>query len=361
MKKPQFLNKVVLQPTTLCNLNCKYCYLKGRHLRKNMSPEVTKRLANDIKQLGEHITLIWHGGEPLACGIHHFEELIAPFEDLESVGMVRQSLQTNATLITKEWCEFFNLHHFYLGVSIDGTEEFNGQRVDWSDKPAFDRIMKGIKLLKEHSIPFGTIAVVTQDTLSQAEALYKFFVSLGCNRLGVNIVEKEGLNTDILVSDNKAVQNFWTELFKAWQNNPVIKIREFDHLMSWMAAVVENQTEESPVVYFDPFPTIGWNGEVVLLSPEFLGMDSESYSNFVVGNILDQDLVSIVKKGLSANYVQEFSLGVQQCKLTCPYYSFCRGGQASNKYFEHGSTNATETMYCRNSEISLVDAVLELI
>ncbi len=361
MGKPPLLNKIVLQPTTLCNLNCKYCYLKGRNQRKNMIPMVTHRLAKNIADLGEHITLIWHGGEPLACGIKHFQELIAPFADLEKAGLIRHTIQTNATLLTNEWCDFLKEHNFHVGVSIDGPEIFNTQRVDWGERPAFDRIRAGIETLKTNGISFATIAVVTENELNQAELLYEFFSSLGCTKLGVNIVEQEGINTAITIKDNSHVKNFWMDLFKAWRKNPVIKIREFDHLLSWIAAVVEDQTEEFPEVYYDPFPTVGWNGDVTLLSPELLGTESSTYKDFVVGNLLVGDLVSIVNQGLNASYVLDFAEGVAKCKETCPYYAFCRGGQASNKFFEHGTTNATQTMYCTNSEMRLVDAVLELV
>jgi sulfatase maturation enzyme AslB (radical SAM superfamily) len=63
---PQFqLRSLVLQPTTSCNLNCGYCYLPDRKTARYMSPAICLRLADEIVVLGEPLTLIWHGGEPL--------------------------------------------------------------------------------------------------------------------------------------------------------------------------------------------------------------------------------------------------------------------------------------------------------
>jgi hypothetical protein len=39
----------------------------------------------------------------------------------------------------------------------------------------------------------------------------------------------------------------------------------------------------------------------------------------------------------------------------------CYGGQAGNKFFEHGTTDAMETVFCRNSEIRLANAILNVL
>ncbi|MFG2210504.1 hypothetical protein [Streptomyces sp. NPDC048638] len=45
-------------------------------------------------------------------------------------------------------------------MSIDGPAALNAERVDLRGKPAFDRILRGIALLREHGIPFSVISVV---------------------------------------------------------------------------------------------------------------------------------------------------------------------------------------------------------
>jgi len=41
-------------------------------------------------------------------------------------------------------------------------------------------------------------------------------------------------------------------------------------------------------------------------------------------------------------------LGCKRCAETCQYFSVCGGGAPSNKYFENGSFESTETVYCRS-------------
>ena len=51
--------------------------------------------------------------------------------------------------------------------------------------------------------------------------------------------------------------------------------------------------------------------------------------------------------------------GVEACRRACPYFGFCGGAHAANRYFEHGRFDVTETDHCRNSKIRLLEGVLD--
>jgi hypothetical protein len=75
---PVPFDQVVLQPTSLCNLNCLYCYVPFRNEDRRMSPAVTERLAESLWALPKHqnpIYILWHFGEPLAVGLQHMRAL----------------------------------------------------------------------------------------------------------------------------------------------------------------------------------------------------------------------------------------------------------------------------------------------
>lgn len=183
------VERLVMQPTQLCNLNCSYCYLPDRDKNRRMSHKVAERVAQGIAELGNAVEIIWHGGEPLSCGLEHFSKLVFPFEHLWAQELVRHAIQTNATLINERWCEFFKTHQFRVGVSIDGPAWANTKRVSWNGAPSFDKIVRGTHFLREAEIPFSVICVVSGDNLGKARELYDFFVGLGCASLGVNIEE----------------------------------------------------------------------------------------------------------------------------------------------------------------------------
>ena len=163
---------VITQPTTLCNLDCAYCYLPDRKRRKDMSPAVAGQIARSIEaQGGSHtVSVVWHGGEPLALPRDQFVQLLEPFEGLQEQGLIRHAVQTNATLITPAWCELLAGYEFEVGVSVDGGAAANLNRGDRSGRPAFGRIMTGVEYLRQTGIPFTTICVVSPQTVSTLTA-----------------------------------------------------------------------------------------------------------------------------------------------------------------------------------------------
>jgi len=55
----KYISKIVLQPTTLCNLNCSYCYLADRKLNHSMPVEIAQAIANDFKKVLKHQLLLF--------------------------------------------------------------------------------------------------------------------------------------------------------------------------------------------------------------------------------------------------------------------------------------------------------------
>jgi uncharacterized protein len=146
---------VVVQPDTLCNLDCAYCYLPARKTRNIMSLETARALAASLASLPAPVTVNWHGGEPLAVPLTHFTALLDVLEPLHATGKIRHSVQTNATLITDAWCDVLKRYDIEPGVSIDGDATATANRRDWAHKPAHDAILRGIAKLTAHDIPFG--------------------------------------------------------------------------------------------------------------------------------------------------------------------------------------------------------------
>lgn len=341
--------QVVLQPTTLCNLSCTYCYLPEKEMNKKMGVEVAEKIALDLSTGISPVDLIWHAGEPLATGIEHFRNLLKCFEKVKKHRTLNHALQTNGTLINDEWCQLFREFNVEVGVSIDGPAEMNSKRVNWIGKPSYDKITQGIDILRRHGIRFMCICVVCDDGLHQADKLYRFFQSLGCYRVAFNIEETVGVHTKN-VSNDSGVQNFWSDIFRLWKQSPEIEIREMAQVFSYLTAVSTNDNvpQKYSVNVQNLFPCIAFNGDVVLLSPEFLNSGIGKYNNFVVGNVMKQDLDLILSSGLEADYVRDYKDGIEMCYQSCEYADFCGGGTASSKFYELGTTNATETAYCRN-------------
>lgn len=349
---------IILQPTSLCPLACTYCYLPERHLKQDMSPAVAAAVVAGIKPEWSQIEVVWHGGEPLAVGRARFTELLEHFEPLRRAGRVQHKVQTGAALITDAWCELFDRFEIGVGVSIDGPRSVNQQRVNRAGRPMFDRIVAGIETVKRHDLPFIVLAVVSQDGTSRAHEVLDFLREQGAQWVGFNIEAKEGANADGDTPAMDQAQRFWRDTFTWCNENREVAVREVDRLLGYLG--LAPTTREADARH-DLIPTIGWNGDVVLLSPELLGVRDDRYGDFVAGNVLADPLSTILDRAAELPYVQEFLTGLERCKATCEFFSYCQGAHAGDRYFEHGTFTATETEHCKTSVQAPVLALAELV
>ena len=126
----------MLKPAgSLCNLRCKYCYyLEKNNLYQEQKSHVIsdQMLEKFIKEYIESQTtpdvlFCWHGGETLMRPISFYRRALELQRRYAGGRRIDNSIQTNATLLTDEWCQFFRENNFLVGVSIDGPQEFHDE------------------------------------------------------------------------------------------------------------------------------------------------------------------------------------------------------------------------------------------
>ncbi|MQA27599.1 MAG: radical SAM protein [Micromonosporaceae bacterium] len=347
---------LVTQPTTLCNLDCAYCYLPDRKRQRLMTADVAAALAGSVAEQDSPypVEVVWHCGEPLATPIGHMRSLLTAFEPLRRKGAITHGVQTNATLLNDAWCELLTEYGFHVGVSIDGPAACNAARVDWAGRPSHERIMRGVARLRDAGIPFTVICVVTPDTIGRAAELVRYFTDLGCASVGFNLEEQEGANAFRAPISVEQSEAFWRDLWRLRQAGARLPIRDLDRLCDWIGATRAGGVDQRP---FDPIPTVSHDGDVVILSPELLGVRSPDY-DFVIGNVRRQSIPAMLARAGRMRYVREFGQALRGCADTCEFYDFCQGAQAGNRYFETGSFTVSETAYCRNTRQALARAAI---
>ncbi|MEU6019250.1 cyclophane-forming radical SAM peptide maturase AmcB [Streptomyces sp. NPDC047515] len=349
---------VLMQPTTLCNLNCSYCYLPDRRVSRRMSVEVAQAVATGVREWSRKrpVAVVWHGGEPLAVGPAYFRSLVAPFGSGEGYA-VTHAVQTNAVLIDEAWCEVFSTVPVRVAVSVDGPGEANAARVDWAGHPSLERVMSGIGMLRRAGIPFNMIAVVADAAPGAATAVYRFACELGCDSLGVNLAEKKGVYGGGQGAGGGIV-TFWQELAACWQADPRIRVRELDHVYTYIREELAGTAVLRAGRALTPLPLVAWDGGFLPIGAELAGFRSPRHGLFSAGNVLDTPLAVLLARAHEVPWVAEALAGVAGCREHCDYFAYCRGGQAANKYFETGRLDSTETMYCRTSKINLMEGIL---
>ena len=184
---------VMLKPAGAhCNLACKYCY----YLEKNklyptaqrhlMSDEMLEQFTREYieAQTMNQMLFTWHGGEPLLRSIDFYRKALSLQQKYAGGRRIDNVIQTNGTLLTDEWCEFFAQNHWLVGISIDGPQPYHDHyRLTAAGKPSWKKVMQGIKLLKKHGVEWNAMAVVNAYNVNHPLEFYRFFKENGCQFL----------------------------------------------------------------------------------------------------------------------------------------------------------------------------------
>lgn len=192
---------VMLKPVgASCNLRCSYCYYlekahlyaqtPARVLTEDMLEQFTKEYIE--AQTMNEVLFTWHGGEPLMRPLSFYKKALELQRKYAQGRRIANTIQTNGTLLTDEWCAFFKENNWLVGVSIDGPQEFHdAYRRTATKAPSWYKVMQGIRLLKKHGVEWNGMAVVNDYNADYPLEFYHFFKENGCKYLQLSpIVER---------------------------------------------------------------------------------------------------------------------------------------------------------------------------
>jgi uncharacterized protein len=171
---------VIVKPTNSCNLACKYCYADSEDDQPVMDDNTLENtITKIVKQQGKEtvINFLWHGGEPLLMGLDFYTKVVEIEKELRDEGYaIKNSMQTNGTLLTEKTLDFLLSEKFNIGVSLDGPKEINDlTRVYPDGSSSFNQTISALHLLKEKRGSAGVVAVINSTNVHQIDKLYDFF------------------------------------------------------------------------------------------------------------------------------------------------------------------------------------------
>lgn len=345
----------------------RYCYLPFRQSTQRIKTAILEQIfrrAFESSALGDHFTVVWHAGEPLVLPIAFYRGALDVIARYNSGGVaVSHSFQTNGTLVTPEWCQFIRENNLRIGVSVDGPEFLHDRhRKTRSGDGTWNRVTRGIATLHEHQIPFHVITVLTNDSLDHADEIFEFYRQHGIREIGFNIEEIEGVNRTSSLMEERIYDRFTAFMSRFYDlvkgSSEPFLVREFQSAASAIlsgglpAGAQGQQTTPFAIISVD------CHGNFSTFSPELLGQQSAEYGDFTFGNVITDSFDSILWTVKYCAVAHDIAAGIQRCRENCEYFTYCGGGAPVNKYFENGSFESTETMFCRLSKQAILNVVL---
>ena len=343
---------VMLKPAGAhCNLACKYCYyLEKNRLYQNtprhlMSDEMLEQFTREYieAQTMPQVLFTWHGGEPLMRSIDFYKKALALQKKYAHGKQIDNVIQTNGTLLTDEWCEFFAQNHWLVGISIDGPQEYHDHyRITPAGKPSWEKVMQGISLLKKHRVEWNAMAVVNAYNAEHPLEFYHFFRDNGCQYLQFTpIVERltqhEDGRTLASLADDREIPlaeasvtpaqwgNFLCTIFDDWVRHDVGKIfvEIFDcTLANWMGVLPGICAYSKECGHAG---VMEHNGDVY-------SCDHFVFPEYKLGNIRDKSLIDMLygEKQQAFSRLKHTSLP-RQCK-ECDMEFACHGECPKNRF-----------------------------
>ncbi len=362
------LELLVIQPTPFCNINCSYCYLPDRQNTRRMSPRTLEFAFDWVFASGlvrQPFTLLWHAGEPLVLPPAFYDgaaELLARHDP--DGALVTHSFQTNGTLIDADWCELICRRNFHVGVSVDGPAFLHDRcRRTRQGTGTHDRVLRGMRCLREHGIPLRTITVLTADALAYPDELFDFYRDHGVEEVAFNVEEIEGPHTTSSLLGQRTEERFRRFLSRfldlALEADPPLRVREFEcsvgAVLGRRLAAGDRVQESRPFAIVN----VGCGGDFSTWSPELLGLSSPRHGPFALGNVATDSLPAILSSARFLALDGEIARGIEMCRQECRYFGFCGGGPPGNKFFENGTFASTETLFCRLHKKACLDVALD--
>ncbi len=343
----------------LCNLRCEYCFYTEKEA---LFPEGDKfRMPDEVldafiqkyialNSTAPEIPFVWQGGEPTLSGIDFFRKVVRLQNVYADHKKIKNSLQTNGTMLTDEWCIFLKEHNFMVGISIDGPEDIhNRYRVDRGGEPTFNKVLRGLKLLQKHGVDYNVMACVAGETAYKPLEVYHFFKAEGVEFIqffpiierlpdsqarqcglrlaGPSSLDKEEENlqvTDWSVEPEK-YGDFLIAVFDEWVRNDVGKVfvMNFDWaLNAWIG-------NASPVCIFAK-----QCGSSIVLehNGDMYACDHCVYPQYKLGNILNDDPLKAVEISLQSGFGVNKETALSLWCMECEVLAACRGGCPKHRF-----------------------------
>ncbi len=334
---------VMMKPRgAICNLDCKYCYFlakedlypgSGFRMSENLLEEYVRQYI-EAQQVPE-VTFAWQGGEPTLMGLDFFRKAVEFQKKHQKPGTrLFNSLQTNGTLLDRDWCRFFHENDFLIGLSLDGPRALHdAYRVDKGGKPTFDTVMRAAEMMQSHEVEFNILTTVHAANAGHPVEVYRFMRDVVKTRFiqFIPIVERdnetgyqEGNEVTNRSVTGKQYGRFLIGIFDEWVRRDVgnMYVQIFDvSLAAWSG--------QSPglCIFMETC------GDALALehNGDLYSCDHYVEPDYRLGNITEIPMMDMVLSEQQRAFGQAKLDTLPQYCLSCDVRFICNGGCPKNR------------------------------
>lgn len=325
-----------------CNLACEYCYYLDK---QHLYPGVSKPFMSDdtlekyIRQYIEScpadvVEFTWHGGEAMLRGLDFYRKAVELQKRYANGKKISNSLQTNGTLLTKDWCKFLKEEDWLVGISIDGPQRFHDEFRRTADgKPSFQNVLKAIRLLQTYGVKWNVMAVVNSYNADFPRDFYRFFKQLGCRYIQFTPIVERRINKDgsFEMEEFSVTPGQWgkflCDLFDEWVKNDVgnIFIQIFESTLANYVGVTPGLCT---------LDTTCGHAAALEFNGDLYSCDHFVFPEHKLGNISDTDIGTL----MASEPQQRFGMAKKetlptQCKK-CEWLFACNGECPKNRFMK---------------------------
>ncbi len=358
---------IMLKPIgAACNLRCKYCYYleKSKLYKDTPSRLISEKLLEDFTreyieaQTMNDVLFAWHGGETTMRPLSFYRKAVELQKKYAGGRRISNVIQTNGTLLTDEWCQFFKENNWLVGVSIDGPQDFHDEyRHTPTGGPSWKKVMKGISLLNRHGVEWNALAVVNDYNADFPLEFYRFFKDMRCRYIQITPIVERIVNhddgrhlatltdsADAPLADFSVTPEQWGDflcaIFDEWVLNDVGEtyVEIFDCILAnWVGVtpgicVYAKECGHAGVMEF--------NGDVY-------SCDHFVFPEYKLGNLHDKSIVEMLYGEQQQQFSRLKHKSLPQECLQCEWEFACHGECPKNRFVTDSYGNPGMNYLCR--------------
>lgn len=342
--------------SSLCNLRCRYCFYEDvaeNRTEKCMGimqgetmDELLREAYRTIEPRGR-ITFSFQGGEPTVAGLDFFREFVRKAREGCPGGVrLEYAIQTNGTLLTEEWIQFFLREDFLVGISIDGYKDIhNRNRVDARGEDTWKLVRQQADRLLKAGVRTNALCVVTGQCAKHPEKVYRELKKIGFDYIQFIAcldpigMERGKMPYSVMPEDyGKFLCRTFDLWYQDWEQGNYHSIRLFDDYIHVLLG--DGGSTCATCGKCGGYFVVEGDGSVYPC--DFFVLDE-----WQIGKIGVQSLEEMGKSERFQSFLQWGTDKPEECSA-CPWKRLCNGG-CKNDWIT--TENGVHNYYCRSFQM----------